>query len=169
MVPASTSSDLLNELLNSSLTGKSLKQHLALIVLSAGTEQNYLTPERDIKIPDRGEHKKPALLPSSRSLIKLAECCIQRLKVMWSPWVSHMYVLLRQRMKKKIHFASQLVSPTHILYTEKTSMITILVEIAKTKRMKYSKPSGLVQAQEEQPGNLPYHRQHARVRLHELS
>ena len=50
-------SDFLNELLNSNLTGKLLKQHLALIVLSAGTEQNYLTPERDIKIPDKGEHK----------------------------------------------------------------------------------------------------------------
>jgi len=49
--------DFLNELLNSNLTGKLLKQHLALIVLFAGTEQNYLTPERDIKIPDKGEHK----------------------------------------------------------------------------------------------------------------
>lgn len=50
-------SGFLKELLNSNLTGKLLKQHLALIVLSAGTEQNYLTPERDIKIPDEGEHK----------------------------------------------------------------------------------------------------------------
>lgn len=50
-------SGFLNELLNSNLAGKLLKQHLALIVLSAGTEQNYLSPERDIKIPAKGEHK----------------------------------------------------------------------------------------------------------------
>lgn len=50
-------SGFLNELLNSNLTEKLLKQHFALIVLSAGKEQNYLTPERDIKIPDKGEHK----------------------------------------------------------------------------------------------------------------
>lgn len=55
-------SGFLNELPNSNLTRKLLQQHLALIVLSAGREQNYLTPERDIKIPDKGEHKsQPSL------------------------------------------------------------------------------------------------------------
>jgi len=32
--------------------------------------------------------------------------------------------------------------------------------------MKHSQPPGLVQAQEEQPGNLPYHCQHTSVCLH---
>lgn len=121
-------SGFLNELLNSNLTGKLLKQHYALIVLSAGTEQNATWLLRETSNPWQGRTQKSALLPSSRSLIKLAKCRIQQLKVMWSPWVSHTYVLLRQQMKKKNHhFASQLVSPTHILYTEKTSIIIILV------------------------------------------
>lgn len=50
-------SGFLNELPNSNLTRKFLQQHLALIALSAGRGQNYLTPERDIKIPDKGDTK----------------------------------------------------------------------------------------------------------------
>lgn len=53
------------------------------------------------QIPWQGRTQKSALLPSSRSLIKLTKCRIQQLKVMWYPWVSHMYVLLRQQMKRK--------------------------------------------------------------------
>lgn len=69
--------------------------------------------------PWQGRTQKPAPLPSSRSLIKLAECCIQRLKVMWSPWVSHMYVLLRQRMKKKNSFCFPTSLPyTHFMHRE---------------------------------------------------
>lgn len=62
--------------------------------------------------PWQGRTQKPALLPSSRSLIKLAECCIQQLKVMWSPEFLTCICCWGNRWKKPSFCFPSSLSPT---------------------------------------------------------